>query len=56
MKIKELIKKLSKMDGDKQIILSSDPEGNNYSPLNSILEEKIEEYTEEYKNCIILYP
>ena len=34
MKVKELIEELQKLDKDMEIILSSDEEGNNYSPLD----------------------
>lgn len=36
MKIKELIKKLKKFDGNIEIVVSSDGEGNSFSILNSI--------------------
>jgi hypothetical protein len=33
MKVKELIELLEKEDGEREVILSSDAEGNKYSPL-----------------------
>lgn len=33
MKVKELLEKLKDYDGEREIILSSDPEGNAYFPL-----------------------
>lgn len=33
MKVKELIEELSKMDGEREVILQKDGEGNGYSPL-----------------------
>lgn len=36
MKVKDLIKELSKFDGELTIVMSSDSEGNNYSPLDDI--------------------
>lgn len=36
MKIKDLIKKLNKLDPDSEIILSSDSEGNSFNYLNNI--------------------
>lgn len=36
MKIKTLISKLQKLDADFEVILSSDAEGNNYSPIGLV--------------------
>jgi len=36
MKVKELIEKLLKLDGDTDIILQKDSEGNGYSPLDGV--------------------
>ena len=36
MKVKQLINKLSKLDQESEVILSSDSEGNNYCVLNEI--------------------
>ena len=33
MKVKEFIKKLQKLDGNRVVIMAKDAEGNNYSPL-----------------------
>jgi hypothetical protein len=35
MKVKELIRELEELDPDRIVILSTDPEGNGYSPLCS---------------------
>lgn len=35
MKVKELIEELQKVDGELEVIMSSDAEGNSYSPLYS---------------------
>ena len=34
MKVKELIRHLSKLDGECEVIMSKDSEGNNFSPYN----------------------
>jgi len=38
MRVKDLVKQLSKLDQNKIVICQSDPEGNNFSPLYSIWE------------------
>lgn len=35
MKVKEFIKLLSKEDGDREVIIQKDPEGNGHSPFSS---------------------
>jgi hypothetical protein len=71
VKVKELIAKLGIIDPEYDIIISSDMEGNNFSPLYELSEGMYipnndysgdlyeEEYTdeEEYKpNCVVLFP
>lgn len=41
MKVIALIKKLQKLDPNAQIIMSSDEEGNTYSELDSVVDEKL---------------
>ena len=41
MKVKQLIKKLSKLNQDAEVILSSDAEGNSYNYLDEIYGEEI---------------
>jgi len=36
MKVKDLIERLSKCDPEDVVVLSRDPEGNNYSPVSEI--------------------
>lgn len=36
MTVKELIEELSKLDGDREVILQKDSEGNGYSPLSGL--------------------
>ena len=42
MKIKTLIKKLSKLNPEADVILASDAEGNSYSKFSDLLESKYE--------------
>jgi len=52
MKVKNLIKKLEKMDQNAEVVMSIDPEGNGYSSLKQILEDMgfVEEEGEIYIN------
>lgn len=48
MKIKQLIKQLSKYDENYEVILASDAEGNSYSPAKSVYyNEEIRFYKED---------
>ena len=47
MKVKELIEELQKIDPEREIIMQSDSEGNNYSPLYSFWEGSFIEYDRE---------
>lgn len=38
MKVKELIEELSKLDGERLVVMSKDGEGNSYSPLADVIE------------------
>ena len=41
MNVKQLIKKLQKLDQNAEVILSSDSEGNSYNELEAVHDEKI---------------
>lgn len=72
MKIKKLIEELSKEDGDLDIIMSRDGEGNGFSPLSSLGDglyvadstysgeiynlDEAEDAGEEAKKVIVLWP
>ncbi len=61
MKIKQLIKKLSKLNPEHEVILASDMEGNNYEILDEVNIEaglkfsKIGEYNEEDGKAPYIY-
>lgn len=60
MKIKQLIKKLQKLDPELEVIISSDAEGNCFNYLEDIDVETGDEVelqnSEVVKDCIILFP
>ena len=53
MKVKQLIKELQKLPADAVVVLSSDGEGNQYSPLADVGEYK---YVEQNSWCGDIYP
>ena len=67
MLVKQLKEKLANVKDDCEVILSSDSEGNSYSPLSSIYKafyepdnsfsgEITDEKSNTSKNCLVLYP
>jgi len=57
MKIKELIKTLSGIDGDKEIFISVDEEGNDFKPICEVCDASEEEDWEGNKiDGYIIYP
>jgi len=69
MKVKELIKSLEKLDQEKEVLLASDGEGNNYRKMGEIWDSafcifrryEIDIYSKEDKPdealpCVVLYP
>jgi hypothetical protein len=54
MKIKELAKVLKKLDQEKEVFLSSDPEGNNFGSLSNKL--LFEHTIQEGERGYVLFP
>lgn len=53
MTIKELIEELSKCDQSGIVVLSSDPEGNSYSPVYGVYKEQLYLYKGPGASCVI---
>ena len=59
MKIRELIKKLEQYNGSREVLISSDEEGNNFKEIDTVEDyEDVEVYPsgKTKKNAVIIFP